>query len=183
MKLTNSYTSDLWQIMVILTIIIHFSISSNSQTQKCFRVGIHADMNMFTNIFTQASGLNTVPSDTNGYLTVHSGWRTANLEASMSSFQQMIWSDSVYVVRWDGDGDATITNWYNTGSTIAYNSHVNGVNGRIEFKVHYTSAWSTSDFFQVKLDRNATQCGQPYEKYQGLFKDLRNGLRKKTARY
>ena len=130
-----------------------FSLYPQTQ-QKCFRIGVHADNNaMFLNLFTGAFWIgNTPPLDTNGYpVSIPYGGTITSVEAIMSSFQSTIWSDSVYVVRWDGDGDATITNWYTSGSNIDIKNTKNGENGRIEFSVHYNSAWSAEDQYQVKL--------------------------------
>jgi len=58
-----------------LIILLSFCIFPSFSQQKCFRVGIMADMNMFTNLFTQNGGWSaSVPSDTDGYpLAIPSG--------------------------------------------------------------------------------------------------------------
>ena len=135
-----------------LIILLSFCIFPSFSQQKCFRVGIMADMNMFTNLFTQNGGWSaSVPSDTDGYpLAIPSG-TTSAIQTIMSTSGITIWQDSVYVIRWDGDGNINVINWIPTGSTIRYNSQVEGLNGRIEFKVHYVQPWSTSDWMQVNL--------------------------------
>ncbi len=114
------------RLIVVLTVIILGCFTGNVFSQpRCFRIGLNGGSpnDMFLNKFTIVRMFNPkqyqVPSDSSGYpLSVP----CINLETSdtireinylvSNSPTAVLEEDTIYVLRWDGDGEFKMTSWY-----------------------------------------------------------------------
>ena len=135
---------------VLLGYFLFYGFNVSAQTQQCFRIGAHVACgpdysreHMFLNLFMQNSGgfssNSSVPCDTNGYPLQIPYGSVTDISTFISRGEGVLKQDTLYVCRWDGDGDFVLATWptSNTATIVTgtYSSTLSG--GRFEFYVRY----------------------------------------------